>query len=73
MRQGSNQSNNIEKKCEIEIYNFLNSLCKESFYGEVTFYFQDGVIEHCKQIKRIPKKQIINSSQNSLGGNNELP
>ncbi len=59
-----------KKRCEKEIHDFIDSVCESNFYGEVTLYFQDGIIEHCKQLSRFSKSDIINKHKDSRKGDN---
>lgn len=59
----SNLQHAKNAKCESEIHDFIDSLCKESFYGELIFYFQKGNIEYCRTVSRIPKNEIIKKVQ----------
>lgn len=51
---------------EKEVYAFLDSLRQVQFYGELTLYFQNGNIEHCRTVSRIAKKDIVKAYQKPL-------
>ena len=51
---------------ENEIHAFLASLQHVKFYGELTLYFQNGTIEHCRTVSRIAKKDLIKAYQKPL-------
>jgi hypothetical protein len=51
---------------ENEIHAFLASLRQVKFYGELTLYFQNGNIEHCRTVSRIAKKDLIKAYQKPL-------
>jgi hypothetical protein len=41
-----------------EMHAYLDDLCKRGFYGEATFYFQNGGIESVRETARRTKSEI---------------
>lgn len=42
-----------------EHHDFMASLAERRFYGEVTFYIQDGIVESCRVSERHTKKELL--------------
>jgi hypothetical protein len=50
----------MEKQAaEPEIHAYLDDLCKCGFYGELTFYFQNGDINNFRETIRAGKNELI--------------
>ncbi len=47
------------KRAEPEIHAYLDDLCTKGFYGELTFYFQDGDINNFRETVRGGKNELI--------------
>ena len=42
-----------------EYYDYLEGLSSKKFFGEVTLFFQDGMIEKSKQTEFLPRTVLI--------------
>jgi hypothetical protein len=49
----------MAKQAELEIHAYLDDLCKSGFYGELTFYFQNGDINNYRETVRSGKNELI--------------
>lgn len=46
------------KVCNDEVYSLLDFLSKNKYFGEVTLYFQNGIVEFMHQKVRLSKSDI---------------
>lgn len=46
------------KVCNDEVYSLLDFLSKNKYFGEVTLYFQNGIVEFIHQKVRLSKSDI---------------
>jgi hypothetical protein len=44
---------------ETGIHAYIDELCRRGFYGETTFYFQNGEIGNVRETARLGKKDIV--------------
>jgi hypothetical protein len=49
----------MAKRADPEIHAYLDDLCKSGFYGELTFYFQNGDINNYRETIRAGKNELV--------------
>jgi hypothetical protein len=47
------------EKAEPEIHAYIDDLCKNGFFGEATFYFQNGEIGNIRETARLGKDDVV--------------
>jgi hypothetical protein len=58
----------MAKRAEPEIHAYLDDLCMNGFYGELTLYFQDGDINNYRETVRVGKNELIEKYRDRVAG-----
>jgi hypothetical protein len=61
-----------KQQAEPEIHEYLDDLCRSGFFGELTFYFQNGDINQYRETVRGGKNELIGKYRDRAAGQDGL-